>query len=342
MSAEDQLIERVRRALAARSSARGSAAGLRLGIGDDAAIIAAVSPERELVLSCDAFIEGVHFLADRHPADSVGYKALARATSDLAAMGAKPRWFLMTLALPASRTGKWLDQFLGGMRRAAGRFGMELIGGDTTKADRVFVSITVGGETARERAITRAGAKPGDAIYVGGVLGAAQLGLLMVKSGMRAAAGRAGGALRAHLYPRIRVKLAEWLAGERVASAMIDISDGLSTDLGRLCAACGVGARIWAGRIPCVRIPITLRDRGPTALRRLDPLKLALDGGEDYELLFTVSRKNETRLRRAPGFAEMRRIGEIVRGRGMILFDNDDKPRKLRPGGWDPFRPGRR
>jgi thiamine-monophosphate kinase len=326
MGQEDQLIERIRRAVPSRS--RGS---LRLGIGDDAALI---SPRKgfELVLSCDAFLEGVHFFANRHPADSIGFKALARATSDLAAMGAQPRLFLLTLALPASRTGKWLDEFLRGMGRAARQLGMRLAGGDSTKSARISISVTVLGEVGRGRAVTRSGARPGDILCVSGRLGGAEQGLKMVQSAaLKASNSREkdrGRLLRPHLYPQIRVALGAWLAARRVASAMIDISDGLSTDLARLCAASHVGARIWAPRIPCVKVLPALK---------MDPLQMALHGGDDYELLFAVPRRKMQRLRRAPGSAEIVAIGEIERGAKITLVDDGGRAKILRPGGWDPF-----
>ncbi len=326
MEQEAQLIERVMRAIPSR---KGGA--LRLGIGDDAAVMA---PRKgfEWVLSCDAFLEGVHFLADSHPADSVGFKALARATSDLAAMGAQPRFFLLTLALPASRTGKWLDEFLRGMGRAARQLGMRIAGGDSTKNARISVSITVLGEVGRGLAVTRSGAHPGDILCVSGRLGGAELGLKMFQSAALKASNSnekdRDRLLRPHLYPQIRVGLGAWLAARRVASAMIDISDGLSTDLARMCAASSVGARIWAERIPCVKVPPALK---------LDPLQLALHGGDDYELLFTVHRRQMPRLRRAPGYAEIAAIGEIERGAKITLVDDGGRAKILRPGGWDPF-----
>ena len=173
-AAEDDLIERVRRRIP--SSAGGA---LRLGIGHDAALIR--SEGRNWVVTCDQFLEGVHFLIDKHPPQSVGYKALARATSDIAAMAARPRLFLLSLALPVERTGTWLNAMLSGMARASKRFGLRLAGGDTARSPdpkgRVALSVTVLGETTREREIGRAGARPGEGIYVTGVLGRAQLGL---------------------------------------------------------------------------------------------------------------------------------------------------------------------
>ena len=153
---------------------------LRLGIGDDAAILH--SPAKtDWVVSCDAFLEGVHFLADRHPPESIGYKALARATSDLAAMGAAPRFFFLSLAIPPARTGAWLTRLLGGMARASRKFDIVLAGGDTTELPIVSINITVIGEVKSGMAILRSGARTGDSIYVSGTLGQAQLGLELIR-----------------------------------------------------------------------------------------------------------------------------------------------------------------
>jgi thiamine-monophosphate kinase len=343
MDAETKLIRRIARAIPSEIGAKKGAGRrlgeLRLGIGNDGAVLAPTG-RSEWVLSCDAFLEGVHFLADRHPPDSVGFKSLARAASDLTAMGAVPRYFLLTLALPLGRTGTWLDEFLRGMAKASRQLGMRLIGGDTKRHASVAISITVLGEIAPGLAVTRAGARRGDIIYVSGTLGAAELGLRLIRSGRSSVAkirsSASSSPLRAHLYPQIRVKLGSWLARHRVASAMMDISDGLSTDLGRLCAASRVGARIWSERIPCVRLAAAM----PRKLRqaRIDPLELALNGGEDYELLFTVSSRNEKRLRRAPGFKSLTPIGRIEPGRKILLIGENGRSQPLVSGGWDPFR----
>ena len=185
MVSEDNLVAKITRAL--RSEARGEkGARLRLGIGDDAAIIAP-SAGSEWVLSCDAFLEGVHFLTQTDPPDSVGYKSLVRATSDLAAMGAAPRFFLFTLALPPGRTGKWFDQFLAGMRRASRSLGIKVAGGDTTSNPQISISITVIGEVSRGEAVKRSRARPGDLIYVTGRLGRAALGLALLQGAWVAA-----------------------------------------------------------------------------------------------------------------------------------------------------------
>jgi thiamine-monophosphate kinase len=289
---------------------------------------------REWVITVDAFVEGVHFWGDRHPPESVGYKALARATSDLAAMGAQPRLFLLTLALPKARTGRWLDQMAAGMGKAARELGLRLVGGDTTQSERVLISLTVIGEPC-SRIVTRAGARPGDLIYVSGPLGRAQMGLEILGQGL--AGGRAlRKFLVAHLWPRVRIDLGAWLATHHVASAMMDISDGLSSDLSRLCAASGVGARIYADRIPRDRIPVGLARR--LGRQSSDMLDMALHGGEDYELVFTVPRGRSTKLGAAPGLADLPAIGEIQRGREISLVGSDGHTEKLKPGGWDSFR----
>jgi thiamine-monophosphate kinase len=333
VSKEEQLVERTGKFIPSKSG-RSRSSRLILGIGDDAAI---VGPRRgtEWVLTCDQFLEGVHFLADVHPPDSVGYKALARATSDIAAMGATPRLFLLAMALPESRTGRWLDGFLRGMGRAARELGLTVAGGDTSKSRNVTINLSVLGEINTGRALRRSGARPGDIIYVSGRLGAAQLGLELVRAGLGRQA-RFRGLIQQHLYPRIRVKLAVWLAKHRTPSAMMDISDGLSTDLGRLCNASGVGARIWEDRIPAVGIPTALATgwRG----RPINRIQMALQGGDDYGLLFTVAPRNVNRLSRAPEFRDLTAIGEIVRARRIDLVGNDGGARVLRAGGWDPFR----
>ena len=329
MLGENELIERIRRRFSPRASvARKS--GLLLGIGDDAAVLRP-SGRVDCVLTCDAFLENVHFLPAVHPAEAVGYKALARATSDLAAMGAAPRYFLLSLALPANRTKAWLDSFLRGIARAARRLGLTLVGGDTSRHPTIDICITVVGEVSKGRAVTRSGARPGDLIYVSGRLGAAQLGLELILCGLHRKR-RWQPLLGRHLYPDLRLDLGRWLAERQLASAMIDTSDGLSTDLEHLCRASRVGAQLWANRIPTVRVPPALLSRG------FDAEQLALHGGEDYELLFTVPGRLSKLIPELHRGTPISAIGEIIRGRKMVLVEADGRSAELTARGWDHFR----
>jgi len=341
---EADIIGKIRRALA--SPAASAAPWLRLGLGDDAAILRPclrqVAPRRpkhranrEWVLSCDAFLEGVHFRLDVHPARDIGYKALARAVSDLAAMGGRPRFFLLNLALPASRTGEWLDDFLAGVREASRKLDMSVVGGDTSRFPQLAINITVGGEVPAGQALTRSRARPGDLIFVTGTLGAAQLGLELHLRGLDRRSLRL--ALAAHLHPSIHLNLGRWLSGDKpsgpkIASAAIDTSDGLSTDLAHICDSSGVGAQILAGRLPMVRVPKECKRL------RLDPQQLALHGGEDYQLLFTVRRGMAYQIPSQYQGVRITHIGEITRGAGIEIVQENGRRERLSPQGWDPFR----
>jgi thiamine-monophosphate kinase len=287
------------------------------------------------VVTCDQFLEGAHFVADRHTPESVGYKALVRATSDVVAMAARPRFFLLSLALPAERTGEWLNRMLAGMARASKLLGVRLAGGDTARSPghrgRIALNIMVLGESETGRQLGRAGAKPQDGIYVTGILGQAQLGLELVLRGI-ARERKHFGLLSQHYYPVLPLQLAAWLGRHQLPSAMMDISDGLSTDLARLCRVSSVGARIYADQIPRVS-----GIRIAPQLHNVDPLSLALHGGEDYGLLFTVPRRLEPKVPRIFRGTRITYIGEIVRGSGVRIVGANGRASLLRPGGWDHF-----
>ena len=327
---ENDLIHRIDRALGGSSRA---SRRVRLGIGDDAALFRARA-EYELILTCDWFLEGTHFLRDKHPADSVGWKCLARALSDVAAMGGVPRCFLLSLALPVSHTGRWLDEFLGGLRRASQRFGCVLAGGDTTHRKEILINITVVGDVRTGLAVLRSGARPGDLIYVSGSLGEAELGLQILRQTRRSVSPK-DSLLRKHLYPEPRLGLGQWLAERRLAGSIMDLSDGLSSDLPRLCAASGVGARLESGKIPRARNPDSAQKLG------LDPLDLALHGGDDYELLFTVPPQKATSLPNAFRGARLSSIGRITQGTKLVVCEENGRESPLAAGGWDPFRKAR-
>lgn len=333
---EDQLIEHIARRLA--PGARATSPALVLGIGDDAAILRPPAGE-DWVFSTDFSLEDVHFLTGAHPPEAIGFRALARAASDLGAMGAHPAFFLLSLSLPHERIGRWLDRMLAGMARAARRLQLRLIGGDTTRWSKVALALTVIGRTAPGGALRRDGARPGDQLFLSGRLGAAALGLELLlrrQRGDRRAARLAKATerrlLQPHLYPSIPLALGVHLAENRIASAMIDLSDGLSSDLARMARASRSGARIFLDRLPVVRVPAAIARGG------LDPLPLALHGGEDYGLLFAVPSARVGEVPRSFHGTPITRIGEVVRRREVMLVDPRGRERPLTAAGWDPFR----
>jgi len=303
---------------------------LVLGIGDDAALF---RPRQgyETILTCDWFLEGTHFSRERHPPDAVGWKCVARAISDIAAMGGTPRCFLLSLALAESHTGRWLDLFLGGLGRASRKFQCVLAGGDTTRRNEILINVTVVGEVRAGSAARRSGARPGDILYVSGRLGEAELGLRLLKRDNKLTASR-NPAARKHLYPEPRLALGQWLVKNGLASAMMDLSDGLSSDLPRLCAASKVGALLEKVKIP--RLKIT----NVALSHRHDPLQLALHGGDDYELLFTVPPRKVKRLPKTFQGVSLTAIGRIRRGRELLVLEESGNTTPLMPRGWDPFR----
>jgi thiamine-monophosphate kinase len=320
----------IRKILGKSSRSNELKSGLRLGIGDDAALFVPRSGY-DTILTCDWFLEEIHFLRDRHPADSVGWKSLARAASDIAAMGGTPRCFLLSLAIPTELTGRWLTDFLSGLRRVSRKLRCPIAGGDTTRQNRVLINVTVVGEVRRGQALLRSGAKPGDIIYVSGRLGEADLGLSALRSARRKVRP-SNPMLRKHLYPEPRIALGQWLADHRLATAAMDLSDGLSTDLPRLCAASKVGATIDESKLASAAVA---QDSVPKWNNRL---ALALNGGDDYELLFTVSRNKVHKIPSVHHGLELTPIGEITRGARLILETNDGRISNLKAAGWDPFR----
>ncbi|MFT3904876.1 MAG: thiamine-phosphate kinase [Steroidobacteraceae bacterium] len=294
-----------------------------LGIGDDAAIVRAPT-DQELVLTTDALIEGVHFLpgADAH---SLGHRSLAVNLSDLAAMGAEPAWALLSLNLPKIEAA-WLERFAAGFGALARSHGVALIGGNLSRGP-LSISVQITGFAPPGAALRRAGAQPGDLIYVSGTPGDAAAGLASLL------AGRQGPAelLRRFAYPEPRVMLGLVLRG--LASACVDLSDGLYADLAHLAAASGCSAQVEVERLP-VSAALQQRD-GAAAWRRV------LSGGEDYELCFTVppARQAELEHRLAGGSVACRAIGVMAGGAGLqILHSGSVIP--FTHAGFDHFAPG--
>ena len=310
------------------------------GIGDDAARLRPRAG-RDLVWTTDLLVEDVHFRRRWAPPRLLGRKALAVNLSDLGAMGAVPRAFLLALAAPDSLPVSWLDAFAAGLADTARRAGAYCAGGDTTASrDRLSIGVSAIGEVRRGRLLTRRGARPGDGLWVSGPLGAAATGLRLLEAGQtldrpgprgeRAVRVRA---LRAHLDPQPPLGLGPWLADRGRARAAIDLSDGLAIDLGRLCAASGVGAVI-----ELTSVPVHPAARRLAAEVGAEPLELALEGGEEYALLFAVPRRRESELRHLPPNIGSRplRIGNVT-AKGVRLRGEDGRERPLRPRGYRHF-----
>ena len=301
---------------------------VKLGIGDDAAIVAP-TPGCELAISVDMLVEGRHFLPGADP-ESLGHKTLAVNLSDLAAMGARPRWALLGGALPDADE-PWLDAFTRGLFAIAGRFGVSLIGGDTTRGPR-NLCVTIIGEVPAGRAITRSGARPGDDVWVSGTLGDAMLALAAMQ-GRTTLARETLDRLRTRLErPEPRVALGYALRG--VATAALDVSDGLTGDLGHILDASHAGARIELARIPCSdALRAKLSDERALALECL------LAGGDDYELCFTAAATDRDRVLAAgrEGGVAVTRVGAITEERGLRVVDDGGEPIASLPRAFDHF-----
>jgi len=327
---EDSLLREIAES-SRSSSSRTATPSVSLGIGDDAALFRP-KPGHQTILTCDWFLEGTHFLRRKHPPDAVGWKCLARAVSDVAAMGGAPRCFLLSLALPPTHATRWLDLFLAGLRRASREFHCALAGGDTTRRSQILINITVVGEIPSGRAVLRSGAREGDLLYVSGRLGEAELGLRLVQE-IEGAASRKNPLTRQHLYPEPRLALGQWLVKKGLATAMMDLSDGLSSDLPRLCAASAVGARLEMAKIPQVRTAEVALRHGHA------PLQLALHGGDDYELLFTIPPRKADLMPKTFRGVPLTAIGKITRKRDLLVREEENsRAWQLLPRGWDPFR----
>jgi thiamine-monophosphate kinase len=330
---ERKLIETIRRR-AQRGRPRRDGALVR-GIGDDCAVLRP-APGHDLLVTTDFSLEGVHFRRDWHLPESVGHRCLARGLSDIAAMGGVPLAAFLSLAVPASLPQEWIDEFLAGFLRLARLHHTPLGGGDTAGSPSgILADMVVLGSVPRGKAVLRSGARAGDDIYVTGALGAPAAVLRRLQPGDLAESKDAGAlrrrapvappaqrdGMRKFLYPQPRLAVGQWLRARGLASAMIDISDGLSTDLSHICEESRTGAWLAEAALPIAR-GSTLED--------------ALHGGDEYELLFTA---RPARYRQVPeklAGVPVRWIGTVTQPPGLWLVAPDMKSRRpLEPRGWE-------
>ncbi len=318
------LIEKIRKSAFRKSPS------VLIGIGDDAAVLKVSSPAAWLATT-DMLIEGVHFDLAYTDFYSLGWKAAAVNLSDIAAMGGFPRFCLTSLGIPPAATVERLSEFYRGCNALLRAHNTVLVGGDTCSSPQgMIISVVLLGEAGKTGVISRAGARPGDHIFVTGTLGDSAAGLNILKSGVRSQESGVRKLIKKHLRPVPRVAWGRKIALSRCASAMIDISDGLSSDLSHICEQSGVGALIAAHEIP---LSPSLRK----ASHRLNkaPLHYALSGGEDYELLFTAPPGKINKLQ-ALGIP-MTEIGVITRTRKMLIMNSREKKASLKPTGYNHF-----
>ncbi len=312
---ETEIIERIRRAAQGRTTRL-----VTEGIGDDCAILK-LPRGHELLVTTDLSLEDVHFRRAWHPARAVGHRCLARGLSDIAAMGGEPLVAFLSLALPAALEQKWVDEFVGGLLALAKQAGVALAGGDTAESSAgIAADIVVVGSAPAGKAVRRSGARAGDSIYVTGELGVSAAVLARLRAGESLAARGP------HFFPAPRLAAGRYLREHALASAMIDLSDGLSTDLAHICEESGVGALVNEFSVP-------RPSGGPTS-----SLAYAMHGGEDYELLFTARRGARVPARIAG--LRVTRIGEIIGEKKVWLVDSHGQRKALPARGWEHFAGG--
>jgi thiamine-monophosphate kinase len=309
---------------------------VKKGIGDDAAVIHTARSREYLLITTDMLLEGVDFRCEWTTARRLGCKSVAVNLSDLAAMGARPRFFTVSLAAPREISERWIVDLFGGMTETGGAFGAQLIGGDLSHSKNgIMVSITMLGESLNRKVLYRSGGRPGDLLYVTGILGRSAAGLRLLEGGcIKSRSKEKSEALLAHQMPAPRCEAGLWLAQCGLVHCMMDLSDGLSMDLPRICIASGVGAEIHSDALPVY---------AESKLWGCDPVELALHGGEDFELLFTVPPSKSRLFEKSypSGFAQITQIGKLSRDVGNVsLLDPAKNRRKLQARGYDHFRRG--
>jgi thiamine-monophosphate kinase len=278
------------------------------------------------LVTTDFTLEGIHFRRDWHPPESVGHRCLARGLSDIAAMGGEPVAAFLSLALPRDLPQAWVGRFLRSLISLGEKFGVALAGGDTAESPNgILADIIVVGTASKGKSVLRSGARPGDRVFVSGELGGSAAAVLQMRAKQEKKLNPRD--YPRHFYPEPRLQLGRILREKGVASAMIDTSDGLSTDLAHLCEESGVGAELDAALIPRARVGKPAREV---------ELDLALHGGEDYELLFTA--RTGKRIPSQIAGVALTHIGHITRPRLILLRNLKGIAYELEPRGWEHFR----
>jgi thiamine-monophosphate kinase len=340
MKSEFDFIEKLRR--------RAQPKSVKVGIGDDCAVIPK-DAQTDLVITADLLVEDVDFRLAWTKPEFLGHKALAVSLSDVAAMGAKPVWAMLSIGIPEKiwKTD-FVDEFYQGWFRLAKKFDVELIGGDVSRTpDKIVIDSIVAGETKKSKAVLRSGAKPGDFVFVTGNLGGAAAGLKLLERGERdekSSKTFLPKLISRQLKPNPRAEIGRLLGAKNLATAMIDLSDGLSSDLTHLCRASKIGARIFAEKIPVdgnLRKFLTQSRQAAKTQgeekRISEELNFALHGGEDFELLFTVNPKKKFQLEKALENFAFSCIGEATVNAEIIELISGSETAILEPKGFRHF-----
>ncbi len=326
---EKTLIAQIRRAASRASfSTSPKNPAIQTGIGDDCAIVRPpgyAGKPADILITTDFALEGIHFRRNWHSPESVGHRCLARGLSDIAAMGGDPIAAFLSLALPRDLPQAWVQRFTTSLLSVAKKYGVTLAGGDTAESPNgILADIIVMGAVPKGKALLRSGARQGDRIYVSGELGGSAAAVLAMQTNPKRKLDPPD--YPRHFFPEPRIQLGRILREKKLASAMIDTSDGLSTDLAHICEESGVGAELQADALPRASV-------GKPA--HVVDLELALHGGEDYDLLFTAP--NGKHIPKHIAGARITHIGRITRGRG-ILLEHSGTAHELKAQGWEHFR----
>lgn len=327
MKTEFEFIENLRKKI----SNRKPLSEISIGIGDDAAVLPKNS-KTDLVITADLLIEEIDFRLEWTKPEFMGHKALAVSLSDVAAMGAKPVWAMLSIGIPEKIwKSDFVERFYEGWFVMAEKFSVELIGGDVSKSpDKIVIDSIVAGETRKGKAVLRSGAKPDDLIFVTGNLGGAAAGLKLLETGENYETSKHKKLILRQLKPDPQTEIGRILGEKNLATSMIDLSDGLSSDLSHICRESNVGAQIYADKIPVEPQISNLKFQ-------IDKLNFALNGGEDFELLFTVHPKKIFELENELKNHRISHIGNVTASKEIIEFIENEKSRILQPQGFHHF-----
>ena len=305
------------------------------GIGDDCAVIGPYD-HKVFLISTDILVEDIHFIMEKIQPDHLGQKAVAVNLSDIAAMGGKARHLFLSLAIPKRMSVETIHSIYDGIKAVCRRYQVNILGGDTSSSpDKLMISVTVIGEAPEKEVMYRKGAKPGDLVYVTGTLGDSAAGLKLIKGEIFAPEAIASILIKKHNIPFPFLEAGRIIARSQLATAMIDLSDGLLSDLGHICDASSVGARFFHASIPLSRQLKELSE-----INKIDPYEPAYSGGEDYRLLVTVPKKNVETLKRMlkkEARCYMYLVGEITKEEGLKLVRQDGVEAPINATGFDHF-----